>query len=111
MNELKQQTTDRGFKFGEFYDQYNNKCSIQQSSIADEPCIWLGVDDANPQILASKAKQFGLETEETTGWIPYPVPKDVLLSTRMHLSEENVKMLVGALQNWLDTGNFSKDEE
>lgn len=34
--------TERGFIRGEFKDRYGADCSIQESSLADERCIWLG---------------------------------------------------------------------
>ncbi|WP_262027590.1 WYL domain-containing protein [Microvirga sp. Mcv34] len=34
--------TGRGFVIGEFSDLYNQPASIQESSLADEDCIWLG---------------------------------------------------------------------
>lgn len=37
-------TSDRGFKRGEFRDHNNEKCSIQESSLATEDCLWLGAD-------------------------------------------------------------------
>lgn len=37
--------TDRGFLLGEFEDHYKNPCSIQESSLADEDCIWLGTSE------------------------------------------------------------------
>jgi len=79
-------TTYRGFSLGEFVDMYGARCSIQKSSLATEDAIWLGVDDADPKILASKAKEHGVDTNYTTGWVDYPIPDDVLLTTRMHLS-------------------------
>jgi len=42
MIELKK--TDTGLLFGEFRDQHHKLCSIQESSLATEPCIWLGTD-------------------------------------------------------------------
>ena len=39
--------TDRGFSRGEFWDRYNRPCSIQESSLATEQCIWLGCDEGN----------------------------------------------------------------
>ncbi len=49
-----------------------------------------------------------IETKETTGWIPYPIPDDVLLTTRMHLSLEQVKELIPFLQAWVDNGSFKQ---
>lgn len=76
--------TSRGFEIVHFSDLYQNKCSLQQSSLAIyEPpgtsAVWLGVDDPNPKILASQAARNGIETKETTGWVPYPIPKDISL--------------------------------
>lgn len=36
--------TSRGFELGSFKDRYQQECSIQDSSLATEPAIWLGVD-------------------------------------------------------------------
>jgi hypothetical protein len=97
----------------EFKDHYRTPCSLQASSLAiyEQPgtsAIWLGCDDAQPQVLATKAASVGVETTDTTGWVPYPIPKDVMLTTRMHLNREQVKALIGHLYAWLDseTGQF-----
>ena len=96
--------TSRGFQRGEFTDLYGCKCSIQESSLATDDAIWFGVNDANPQILASKARKINPETGEMTGWVAYPVPDDVLMHTRMHLNREQVAALILVLQNFVDTG-------
>lgn len=98
--------TSRGFGILKFKDLYGCECNIQQSSLATEDAIWLGCGDAQPKIMASQAERFGVKTQETTGWIPYPIPKEVLLSTRMHLNREQVESLIEHLQNWLQTGKF-----
>lgn len=107
----KQKKTARGFALIEFKDHYNVPCSLQASSLAKytkpgTSAIWLGCDDAQPKIMASKALSFGVMTKETTGWVPYPIPKDVLLTTRMHLDRKQVSALIGHLQRWLDTDKF-----
>jgi hypothetical protein len=56
--------------------------------------------------MASQADTFDLITEQKTGWIPYPIPKDVDLSTRMHLSREQVAVLLPILQQFVDTGEI-----
>lgn len=101
-----QSTTGRGFSIVTFKDYYGCHCSLQQSSLAEVSAVWLGIDDAEPKILASRAGKFGIKTDETEGWIPYPVPDDVLLSTRMHLSREQVEGLVARLQEWLKNGEW-----
>src|SRR5687768_254006 len=97
---IKIKPNQRGFLVGEFKDRYNSICSIQKSSLATEDCIWFGVDDPNPQIMASQAKSFGIETNETNGWVSYPIPKEVLLSTRMHLTRKQVQDLLPILQHF-----------
>ena len=75
---MKQTLTNRGFDLIEFKDAYDKNCSLQRSSSV-VPHIWLGIDDAEPSIMASKTTKGG------TGWIPYNIPNDVLLTTRMHI--------------------------
>ena len=98
--------TQRGFALGEFLDMYGTHCSIQKSSLATADAIWLGVDDPEPKIMASQAKALGVESPETTGWVSYPIPPEVLLNTRMHLSREQVAELIPALQHFVDTGDL-----
>lgn len=92
--------TARCFRLIKFKDRYDAPCSIQKSSLATEDAIWLGVDDPNPQIMASKIMEGG------TGWVKYPIPEDVLISTRMHLTVDQVKELIPILQNFVKTGEL-----
>jgi hypothetical protein len=107
--------TDRGFEIVKFQDRYDVPCSLQMSSLADcekpgTSAVWFGTDDARPQVMASQAHILGLKTEETCGWVPYPIPAIVSLKTRAHLSRDQVSALVRHLQSWLSTGTFSYDE-
>lgn len=43
-SKLQIRKTARGFALAEFADHYGSKCSIQDSSLATEHCIWLGCD-------------------------------------------------------------------
>lgn len=103
---MEKSKTTRGFDIIKFKDWYGENCSVQKSSLFEEDCIWLGINDANPQIMASQAKLFGVETEETTGWVSYPVPKEVLMTTRMHLNRNQVSKLLPILQKFVDTGEI-----
>ena len=94
MEDLKLTFTERGFGIFEFTDRYGSGCSIQKSSLATEDAIWFGVDYANPQIMGAN------------GWENYPIPEDVLLSTRMHLTQEQVKKLLPILQTFAETGDL-----
>lgn len=69
--------TSRGFAVEKFTDRNGESCSIQESSLADEPAIWLGVDAPNPKIFPG----------DGTGWHDYPLPPNVQCSTRMHLTQ------------------------
>jgi hypothetical protein len=99
-------TTSRGFTVVEFKDLYGAGCSVQKSSLATEDAIWFGPDDADPKIPASEAQRLGLEPEASTGWVPYPIPKQVLMKTRMHLTREQVKALLPLLQHFVETGEL-----
>ncbi len=55
------------------------------------------------------AKSIGLELaegEEPVGWMRYPIPDKVKISTRMQLSREQVEGMVSRLQSWLKKGEF-----
>ena len=51
---IKLTSTKRGLLQGEFEDRNGRKCSIQESSLQTEQCLWLGVDvDENGQPLTN----------------------------------------------------------
>lgn len=106
MKQLKIKKTQRNFPYAEFTDRYGKKCSIQLSSLADDRCIWLGVDNPEPKIMASVAAGYGVKTEETTGWVEYPIPEQVSINTRMHLNMEQVEMLLPILKRFAKTGEL-----
>jgi hypothetical protein len=83
--------TDRGFQYTEFTDSYGNKCSVQESSSAMEPKVWVGVNDANLQ-----------ELIPGRGWTPVKMPdNEWVASTRMHLTLPQTKELIDILQSWV----------
>lgn len=109
------QHTVHGWEYIEFLDRNETKCSLQVSSIADyeEPgvsALWLGPEDAEPKCMAKDAPLLLVETSETTGWVPYPLPPQVQLTTRAHLSRENVEALIAHLAAWLETGSLEVGE-
>jgi hypothetical protein len=91
--EVKQ--TARGFDYTNFADRYNEKCSLQKSSLAFEDCIWLGVDKPKPMIL-----------KKGSGWVEYPLPDEVELNGRMHLTRDMVRELLPHLQKFVETGDL-----
>lgn len=104
MSKLKH--TERGFPYFEYKDIYGVTYSIQQSSLATKNALWVGVDDPDPQCMASDAASLGVQTDQTTGWVKYPVSDKVLMRTRMHLDRRQVKNLIKKLQAWIDTGEL-----
>lgn len=113
-NIMERRITPRGFTHLRFVDLNESECWVQESSRCldgheDDPgssALWVGVQDARPLILASKAAEHGVDTRETCGWVPYPVPDDVLLTTRMHLTREQARDLADVLRQWAATGHL-----
>lgn len=98
--------TLRGFTYASFEDRYGAKCSIQKSSLAFEEAIWFGVDDPDPQIMAVDAPKYGVHTAAVNGWVKYPIPDEVSLTTRMHLTQEQVQQILPVLQHFAETGEL-----
>lgn len=95
---------ERGLMIGKFTDRYGMECSIQESSLATDTCLWLGLDAANPQIMAKDAAAHGVDPGDGTGWVPYPIPKEVQLATRMHLTREMARDLIPLLESFARSG-------
>lgn len=107
--------TARGFDIIEFTDRYNNSCSLQKSSIATEDCIWLGVTDPTPQVMATARERVVREQKEALdkidrspqyGWQDFPLHADVNIMTRMHLTRKQVKELLPHLIKFILTGRI-----
>ena len=103
---MKRTKTGRGFSFVEFEDSYGKKCSIQKSSNAEGDYIWIGCDDAEPKVLAREAGRLGINTEHTTGWVDYPIPKNVSLTTRMHINKDQAEDIIAILNEFVSTGEI-----
>lgn len=105
------ESTLRGFPIIYFKDKYGVSCSLQMSSLAEyeQPgvsAVWLGVVDTQPKVMAKEAYAVGVKTEETVGWVPFPIPDQVLISSRMHLDRNQVESLICHLSKWLKYGEF-----
>ena len=95
---MKQSTTQRGFGRVEFTDRYGAKCSLQDSSLATEPAIWLGID-----------KPEAIEFTNYPDLGPYKkieLPENIDISSRMHLTQNQVKELLPFLQRFAETGEY-----
>lgn len=76
------QLTNRGFLLGKFRDRYDENCSIQESSLATESCIWLGCDR---------------ETFDN---------KNIPCGARMHLTQEAARVLGNLLLQFANSGKL-----
>lgn len=103
---MKTEFTQRGFAKIEFTDKNDSKCSVQKSSLADWDAIWLGLESADPKIMASDAIRMGLPRDKDTGWVKFEIPKEVLLSTTMHLTVDQVKALLPVLEYFVQHGEL-----
>lgn len=92
---MKRNITNRGFGIYKFEDCYQETCTLQESSSANEARIWLGIHNSVPKIC-----------EPGTGWRDIPLPEGTLLSGRMHLNVEQVKELLPLLQKFVETGGL-----
>lgn len=88
--------TCRGFLIGEFQDVFDVACTIQESSLASEPAIWIGPNDANPRYLSP-----------AIGWTSLPVPAGADFTTRMHLTQPMVASLLPHLQHFVRHGDLN----
>ena len=75
--------TKRGQLRADFQDRYGALCSIQESSIPGEDCVWLGVD-------------VNFEGDE-------------LRHGRMHLSQEQARELIPVLRHFARRGSLGVD--
>ena len=87
----------RGFKVGEFVDRYGEKCSLQESSIATEGCIWFGIDE--PTLTLFETEQLGKYKNVTDREAGAALGGFKLsAASRMHLTQDQVAAVLPALQ-------------
>ena len=98
--------TNRGFRFYEFEDRNGYNCTIQKSSAATEDSIWLGLESASPQALHGDATKLGVKHDKTCGWVDFPIPEEVSLNTRMHLTQDQAKELGKMLLHFAESGEL-----
>lgn len=92
--DLEEANTPRGFRVVEFFDQKGEECSLQKSSLAFLECIWFGLD--KPHLVYEN------------GGGEFKLPPNVLGFSRMHLTRENVRVLLPYLQRFAETGELYK---
>lgn len=102
--------TNRGFRILEFNDRNGYRCNIQESSVADENCIWIGLESASPKALHLDATKLGFEHDKKCGWVSVDIPNEISLNTRMHISTDQAKFLGDILLEFAKTGELIKDK-
>lgn len=93
---LEMEPTERGFGKYDFKDDHGEECSIQQSSVADRSCIWLGLNDVTPMVMS----------KTQPGWEEVPMPEGAFIGTRMHLGIDEVKSILPTLIKFVKTGDI-----
>lgn len=101
--------TIRGFEVQHFKDDYGVDCSIQESS-AWEPHIWLGVHKPDLKIMWKDAEKCGIPVPTQAGWYDYPIPPEVHIQSRMHLTRKQAKKLAKRLEYFANHGRL-KDKK
>lgn len=98
---MKRVITQRGFLLYTFADRNGVRCSLQKSSLSTEDCVWLGCDEIG-------LRRF----EPGNGWSAVELQQDHpfgivhVANTRMHLSREQVKVLLPLLTIFAETGEL-----
>lgn len=103
--------TSRGFEIMQFYDDSDQRCTLQESSNI-EPHIWLGVHDPRILIMYQDAVKNGLglpkmpgyEDSGPAGWCELPIPKETLVESRMNLNPEQARILAEQLLYFAEHG-------
>ena len=97
LSTLEKETTGRGFGIYHFHDMNGHHCTLQDSSVATESVIWLGVHDPEVKVMGKN------------GWEDVPLPDDVCINGRMHLTQDMVQALLPILTHFAETGEYIKD--
>lgn len=101
--------TGRGFSLCTFKDHYGLECSVQDSSLADDACIWLGIDNPRVQVFVPN----GPAVDGKDSWRPLEKPANadcLLVDSRMHLTREMAMGLLPVLQRFIETGSVRPKE-
>ena len=104
MKPIKITKTIREYRLGQFKDQKGIACSIQESSLATEPCIWFGISGAKVGVLPSISGKPGWEEINLADYIPGG--RAISITDRMHLNQEQVAALLPLLQHFAETGEL-----
>lgn len=111
--------TARGFEVKHFEDLYNQDCSIQESSLATDDCIWLGVHTPKIRVMCKDMPAFIgklnvlMQTWKDIpdcGWYEINLPKEAFVDSRMHLNRSQAANLIDELKFFVETGRLSEED-
>jgi hypothetical protein len=88
---INDKSTDRGFSKLEFKDKYGQICRLQNSSLATEGAIWLGVDNTGPHLDGPTGK------------------KNENVHANMHLTRKQVETLLPYFKVFVERGYIPND--
>lgn len=97
MPDLTPGQTERGFGRIDFRDLYGSSCSIQESSLATEGALWLGVDSNGHFSLHPPFNRDRGDRNTDTGG-------------RMHLSQGQAAALLPLLEHFVSTGRLPQEK-
>jgi len=106
VSELKVIEASRGFKYVEFEDRNGEPCSLQESGLATDDCIWLGCDEIGLKKFTPYKGWEGVELQQDH---PYGITH--VANNRMHLNREQVAALLPFLQRFVETGYIFQEED
>jgi hypothetical protein len=98
--------TQRGFSKGSFTDYNSINCSIQESSLATDDCIWLGIDVPRLTVFEDTNMGSAKHSLVESKYIETDLPKNWSVDSRMHLTRQQVSDLLPLLQRFVDTGSL-----
>ena len=109
----------RGFEVKHFNDMYDEDCSIQESSLATDDCIWLGIHTPKIRVMCKDMPAFieKMDSLRQTwkdipdcGWYEINLPEEAFVDSRMHLNKEHAEMLIKELQYFVATGRLIEED-
>lgn len=80
---MRTKKTERGFRVATFADLYGKECSIQESSLASPPALWLGCDTGSHHHVTGQC------------------------SARMHLDRKLARKLIVMLERFVEKGTLA----
>jgi hypothetical protein len=101
---MKKEVTPRGFGFYSFVDYNGTECTVQESSLATDECIWIGANKLEIKEFVPGQVGWHERPEFDEGRVPDG--RAYIGNNRMHLTREQVAELLPILQKFVETGEL-----